>query len=283
MKTYDLKDIPKIINDGGYKYCGLFTQNGSKIIPYNSNRIKIEDRIEEIIRRIEKGGLPDGYYCIKCKTSYSSNATADDFYIYNGEMIDLSEEPTATIIEEKIVSPNVLTYESALKLNVELASLKLENKALKNKIEDLEIELAQLEEDDNLADAPKSTFEQVKDFGEQLINVAAPLLDRHFKNKEMELTLKAQQLPQFNNMPGQFPNYNTSQDPHIKQTAENSDVPFFSQELEEFIFSPEHNENEKGILEVLFYNSESEEDFMKKLNDANPELCGKCKNMVYGQ
>ena len=281
MKTYEITDIPKIISEGGYKYCALYSQAGNKIIPYNSNRIDVQDRCKEIIRRIEKGGLPDGYYCIKCKTSYSANATADNFYIYNGVFEDQVIEPTATIIEEKEVSPNVLTYESALKLNVELASLKLENKNLKNQIEKLEFELSECNDMETLEDGPKTSMEHLKDMAENLISIGAPIMDKYFQNKQMELQLKAQSIQIPGQMPGNFQGFNTQANPETKQTNQKFES-YLSPQLEEFIFSPEHNEENSQMLEALFYNSEDDQDFLTKLNDNNPGLCNQCKAVVYG-
>lgn len=188
MRLFNIEQIKETFGRQNYRYVGLFDSSGRVIIPFNPNKIKTADRLREIETRLISEALPDGYYVVKCKHSTSVNATPDEYTVYKGEK--LSEPGTAPIIIEKpIFQPDVLTYESALKLQVDLERLKLENKALKEKVDDLQAELNERQELSESDEQPAAV-----NWIQQLSEMALPLLDKHFQLREQQLQLKAYEL-----------------------------------------------------------------------------------------
>lgn len=200
MKIFKLKDIERMLTEQNYKFVSLFDQSGKQIIPYNSQgktTISVHDRMKEIEARLNSEVLPDGYYTIKCKNSIRTEH-ADCFTLYKGEIAEGNPAPVAPmIIEKPVFQPEVLTYEGALKLQIEVERLKLENAALKKDIEHLQSELSEIESENLLSEeesGKSEMFENAKTFLSEIVSFAAPLLDKHFELKEKALGLRALEL-----------------------------------------------------------------------------------------
>jgi hypothetical protein len=196
MRIFTIKDVERLINEQNYKFCGLFDQSGKTIIPFNPNGKLVYplEKLKEIENRINSEILPDGYYTIKCKTSVRMS-NADNFVIYKGNLSETDKQPvTPLIVEKPIFQPEVLTYEGALKLQIELERLKLENASLKKEIENLNDQLSEIDEATVLNDSENSKnemFQNAKTFLSEAMGFVAPLLDKHFELKEKALGLKA--------------------------------------------------------------------------------------------
>ena len=197
MKSYNIDEIINICKDQDYGFVCLTDSKGAELIPYNS-RNTAGERLDEIKTRLSSPALKDGVYYVKCKHTNRKNALSDDYLVYKGDK--LSEN---VIIQQPApISAEVLTYESALKFQVRIKELELENQ---NLLEDLraakqtisEFEAEMLSEDDESEDeseAAPTMFESAKDFLSEMIQVAAPLLDKHFDLKQQALNLEAHKI-----------------------------------------------------------------------------------------
>jgi hypothetical protein len=250
MKIYTIDQIKDIQNQQNYKYVGLFDQSGRAVITFNANNISPLSRLKEIETRLLSQALPDGYYFVKCKNVMAKNGTTDDYCLMKGEK--LSEPPAPIIVESKAFQPEVLTYEGALKLQVDLERHKIENASLKQKIQDLEAELAEMS---TLSENEEQ--QPVVSWIEQLTQIAAPLLDKHFQLKEQQLALKAYELK--NRLPEKAPVRTKKAEDHKKL-------------IEDTIMSFQDEPDVYEQLAALYNSALNQEDFLKNLK-GDQELC----------
>jgi hypothetical protein len=259
MKTYSIKEFKAIQDEQQYKYIALHDQSGSQIINFNSNRIPSAQRLREIETRfLTKGGLKDGYYLIKCKNTTVKTAGTDDYLILKGSASNLSEPEPTTIKIVESVAPNLLTYENALKLNVEVQSLKLENAALKKEIELLKADLEESNETLSESDQP-TLMENANTFLSNAMGFIAPLIDKHFDLKEKALGLKAVELEL---------KMGSMKKPSPEQKPTLTD----QQKIEAFIMAQQEDVEIYEKLAVLYNTAENVEDFLKQLNEYNEDL-----------
>jgi hypothetical protein len=270
MKSYDINEVIEICNSQGYGFVCLTDQKGAELIPYNSRNTPAE-RLEEIKTRLSSPALKDGVYIVKCKHTNRKNALSDDYLIYKGET--LGEAPTITI---PTVTAEVLTYESALKLQVKIKELELECENLRkdlieanNTIQELENELEEVntlseEEEENQALNEKpSQMETVKEFLSELVTIGAPLLDKHFDLKQQALNLEAQKL--LRGYGTTRPQQNRPQQAPAKHTEQILKV-------ENWIQSKQNDSEIYNGLVAIYNNSKTVEQFMELLRDFNIEL-----------
>lgn len=264
MKIYNIEDLRKIQAEQNYRYMGLFDYNGAQIIPFNPNKVTNETRLKEIETRLKSQGLPDGYYIVKCKNSTGKNVKTDDYTFYIGDQLADGPPPTPVVIQAPapVAGPEVLTYEGALKLQVELERLKLENQALKKEVEDLKAELSEIE---TLGEENKETsgmWENAKSFLSEIVAVGAPLLDKHFELREKQLALKAIEIQ----------SKQTAPRPTNKPQDRNN-------EIQEFIKSFQDEDSDTYEDLVNIYNgAEHQNDFFNKLGQYNPDLLTMLQN-----
>jgi hypothetical protein len=197
MKSYNIDEIINICKDQDYGFVCLTDSKGAELIPYNS-RNTAGERLDEIKTRLSSPALKDGVYYVKCKHTNRKNALSDDYLVYKGDK--LSEN---VIIQQPApISAEVLTYESALKFQVRIKELELENqkllddlRAAKQTISEFEAEmLSEDDESEDESEAAPTMFESAKDFLSEMIQVAAPLLDKHFDLKQQALNLEAHKI-----------------------------------------------------------------------------------------
>lgn len=261
MKVFSIKAIFEIQEEQKYKYIGLYDQNGEKVIPFNSNATSANERLKEIETRLLSEGLKDGFYNVCCKNALKGGA-ADNYCIKKGE--NLSENTTANIPIVQQLPPDLLSYSQALKLNVDVERLKLENSALKKEIEQLRLEkreheISMLNEEEE--EATPGLMENAKSFLSDAMGFIAPLLDKHFELKEKQLGLQAIQIQH-------KLNYNTKKpSPEMPGSSARE-----KNNTKDFITS---YQDEVEVYEKLaaFYNSAtSEEEFMRNVKEWNGEI-----------
>lgn len=258
MKVFSIKAIFEIQEEQKYKYIGLYDQNGEKVIPFNSNATNANDRLKEIETRLLSEGLKDGFYNVCCKNALKGG-TADNYCIKKGE--NLSEQANVNIPIVQQLPPDLLSYAQALKLNVDVERLKLENAALKKEIDVLRAELKEHESmlsEESEEQAP-GMMENAKSFLSDAMGFIAPLLDKHFELKEKQLGLQAIQIQQKLGQDTKRPS------PEQKQTR-------IKTATEDFILS---YKDEVEVYEKLanFYNSAtSEEEFVRNVKEWNGEI-----------
>ena len=83
MIVYNIEDVDKILNEGGYKHISLTDKDNVTIIPFNSNKIPVEKRALEIKKRLESFACGSGYYSLKCKNNITKTAHVDSYMILN--------------------------------------------------------------------------------------------------------------------------------------------------------------------------------------------------------
>jgi hypothetical protein len=200
MKSYNIDEIIDICNGQGYGFVCLTDGKGAELIPYNSRNTAME-RLDEIKTRLSSPALKDGVYYVKCKHTNRKNALSDDYLVYKGEKL----AENVVIQQSQPISAEVLTYDSALRFQVRIKELELENEKLKSDlveanqlIDELqaEIETSYLsEESEDDEPTPQNTmFESAKEFLSEIVSVAAPLLDKHFDLKQQALNLEAHKI-----------------------------------------------------------------------------------------
>ena len=178
---------------------------------------------------------------------------------------NLSENATANIPIIQTLPPDLLSYQQALKLNVEVERLKMENSALKKDIESLqqqkrEHELTMLNEEEDESSLP-GLMENAKSFLTEAMSFVAPLLDKHFELKEKQLGLQAIQIQNRMNYPTKRP---SPEQPGSEAREKNN--------TKDFILS---YKDEVEVYEKLaaFYNSaKSESEFFQNVKDYNGEV-----------
>lgn len=265
-KVYSITDLNALPLLDQYAYFGLFDQSGGVIIPFNSNKVPGSQRLREIEKRLLSAGCLDGYYIIKCKNSPGVKVVSDNFTFYKGEKLSEGAPAPTIAAPAQQFSPEVLSYESALKLQVEVERLKLENSNLRRQVSDLEAELTNLEtEKETLSEgAAPGMWESAKGFLSELVQMGAPLLDKHYELKEKALSLKAMELQSRLNMrpPGPGP-----------QAPRNNPAQEQKSGIEDKIMSYREEDPETYESLAAIYNSATgEEDFLKNVNLFDPEI-----------
>lgn len=258
MKVFKIEELTQIQKAQGYKYAGLFDQQGTCIIPFNPNKVPIERRLQEIETKLISPGLKDGYYIVRAKTTTAKNVVPDSYTVYKGEQLsEPGSQPAPQVqIVEKHITPDVISYEAALKLQVELERLKLENAQLKKECEELRSELSEAE---TLSEEDQgSMWASAKDFLSELVQMGAPLLDKHFELKEKQLTLEALKLQRLGGTNKPAPKFGTKSEDQRK--------------IESFILSKKADPECYEDLARIYNTATSVEGFLKSLNEYNNEL-----------
>lgn len=259
MKIYKIDDLRRIQNEQQYRYIGLFDSAGQQIIPFNPNRVTNETRLREIETRLISQGLPDGYYIVKCKNSTGKNVRTDDYTFYKGDNLSEGLPPAPQIVEKVQFTPEVLTYDGALKLQIDLERLKLENQSLKKEIESLKAELSEAETLSEDTSANATLWESAKGFLSEIVGIGAPLLDKHFELKEKQLALKAMELQRLRPAQPQ-PKPTTNPDNQNKQI------------IEDFILTYQDDADTYEHLAHLYNTAVNQEDFLKNLRNYDESI-----------
>jgi hypothetical protein len=260
MKNYKPNELQAVQKRQNYKHVALFDSFGNAIVKFNTNAIDPQVRLTEILTRLNSEGLPDGTYIFKGKNSPSRNVYCDDYTVLKGKEQTLSEAAPVLMAAQNF-SPDVLSYDSALKMQVENEHLKIENSNLLQKIEDLEF---QLSENETLSeDAAPNLFESGKSFLTEIVTMAAPLLDKHFELKEKQLSLQA--MAMHNKMNTRRP----SPEQAAQQKAQ--EHIYRVEAVENWINGFQEDEETYNKLATFYNNAKSQNDFIESLQ-SEPEL-----------
>jgi len=272
MKIYKTSDLQTIQAGQNYRHLGLFDQTGKQIIPFNPNKMPVAERLREIETRLLSPGLKDGYYIVKCKNSAGVKVATDDYTIYKGDQLSEAAAPQIIEVPAQSFQPEVLTYEGALKLQVDLERLKMENAGLKKEIELLKNEISEIEKNEAILSENDNSgmWENAKSFLSEIVSIGAPLLDKHFELREKQLSLKALEISR--SIKGTNPGINPARNPINKAAAEKKQV------IENWIISKKDDPEVYEQLATLFNAATSQEDFLRNLNDYNSELFNELTN-----
>lgn len=271
MKIFNINDLDAIVSDQEFKSVALYDQGGKAVVQYNPRTEPALERLALIKKRLESEALPDGYYIVRCKSHFSAKNPID-YYIYKGQLKEnaiVEKVVTPLIVEKPTFQPEVLTYEGALKLQIELERVKLENSALQKEIDFLKAEIATLEEDTLLSEDEQNKnemFSNAKSFLNEAIQFVAPLLDKHFELKEKALGLKALEIKaktDFSNRPKPSP----EQRPVVK--------------VSDWIATFENDADTYNSLVEIYNSAKSVEDFYSNLKAYDEQLFLSCTS--YGK
>jgi hypothetical protein len=258
MNVYKIEDLEKIQSEQNYKYCGLFSESGSQIIPFNSNKIPAADRLSQICIRLKSNGLKNGFYIVKCKNSLKGNVEPDQYIIQKGEQ--LSEPAPREIVKEITVTPEILTYQSALKLQVDNERLKLKIQNLEQQIIALETEI---EEKQTLSEEEEPNAAQ--SWIENILQIGAPLLDKHFQLRQQALQIKAAEIAQRQQL-------SKIRKSNISDALENK------RSIEDSILTYQDDPDTYQHLIDMYNNATSEEEFLKDLKQYDFQIYNSVKN-----
>jgi hypothetical protein len=272
MKVFNFEDIKKIQADQQYKYVGLFDQSGTQIIPFNPNRTSVSQRLREIETRLISQGLNDGYYFVKCKNSTGKQVKADEYLVYKGEQLSENAPIIPQIVEKPVFQPEVLTYDGALKLQIELERYKLENASLKREIDSLNQQIQSIESEQLLSEEEEEPgmIDNAKSFLSEMVSYVAPLLDKHFELKQQALGLKALEL-QHRLDPKDRRRPRTNPVEPIKKHSVNDYDPGGGF-IEDYILTKQDDPDTYEILAELYNTATDQEDFLRNLKEVNEEL-----------
>jgi len=203
MKTYTFADLKRICPQQGYKLACLESLQGDRLQPNNNIKFKIDKQLGLLESRLKSELYQDGYYYIGLAQTMTKARTPDKYLIYRGKGTPPALEEnfnTPKIIDRNIIQTvhaDVLTYESALKMQQEISDLKsankmleLENEFLQAEIEDLKSE--NLEEVSNAT--PNDTMSNIKTFMSETMPTITGIMDKYFEQQDKKLNLEEKKL-----------------------------------------------------------------------------------------
>ena len=255
MRIIKIEDLKKILDTGGYRHVSLTDSKGLTIIPFNSNAVPVDKRLMEITRRLDSFACGPGLYNVNFKNNVTKKAHVDTYSIQKDRQ-DLSE-PTVTVVhEEKIVSPDVCSYDEALKMQVENERLKMENAILSKENENLSECVKEFEEEQEGLGEPEPN--NVQTWITQILEVGMPILDKHLELKQRELELRAIELSPVPKMV-------------MPKKPSGPEIRSFEKWVMQYDGTPDFN-----TLKDLYNSAENPEDFTHKLHQVNPGLYEDC-------
>lgn len=198
MKTYTIDELDNIFKEDTYPYVALFSDTNKMLVPYPANTaVTKEGRAgwERVKKRLLSTGLQDGFYTVKGKSSPLKNVAPDVFCFKKGNVKekDLSPIPLA---DPPAKVEHVLTYDAAIKSNKDISELTAEVNRLEMEITQKDQCIKELEEDLSDSDreigelSERSKVGNGREYIEDLITTAAPILDRHFDLENRKLAYK---------------------------------------------------------------------------------------------
>lgn len=204
MKIYTLAELKKIVRDQEFKMAALRGPDGEKVVPFNRYKKTardLDDQFKIFETRLKGNIYPDGVYYVLLAHNINSARSPKEFPIKKGNVsIDELQEAEkkampltpATIVKHE----NVLTWESAVEMNKQIAeltakvsSLEFENKQLLERIAELEEE----EEDEGVL-AEGSTGSTLLDGLKSLLPTIQAGVEKHFELEEKRLNLRELEL-----------------------------------------------------------------------------------------
>lgn len=197
-KTYTLAQVKKNIKDQGYSYCCLVNDSGKVIVPYNkaSDTKGALGKFAEIEKRFNV--LEDGVYYIECKNSFNKKITPDSYPVCKGAAtLDEARVPASPSVQPVLTdNGKVMSYQDALKLTSENASLKAELTAVRKELSELEKDYSELEADFEEDDKGvlAETVPPVQNWLQTTMPTLIPLADKLFETWNRKLDLEEKRM-----------------------------------------------------------------------------------------
>ena len=160
MKPVSIEQIKKACDQHGYKMGILLDPSGTKCIPGHTVSTKPKKWLEEKVKPyLSRTTIPQGIYVVKMFNDHNMKTPPEIYPVQVGEVEGSGDGKVNVIINSGLADharENVLSYDSALKLQVENAELKLKLDALEKKLNgetpEGEDEDEDEDEDEGLAD-----------------------------------------------------------------------------------------------------------------------------------
>jgi len=253
MSKQTIDAVEKTIREQGYKYCCLVNAQHQPVVPFNrpsSDKNAALKKIAEIRKRLN--ALPDGMYYVMCKNSFTAgHPPGDMFPIAKG---NVTEQPAHSLSQPNIhlhhPSANgdgnkVMTYQEALLITTENATLKAEVAFLKGENVRLSAELSVME--GQLSEEPETADWQK--WADNTLPSILPIVDRYFALEEKKLDLKKSELSLKQN------GRQHKKIPAQQQEQEHMDIPEpNTEEFEKFLDWVEGLEDKQYMSVMLYLN-----------------------------
>lgn len=225
MKPYTFAQLKTLVKDQGYKMAALTNQQGEKIVPFNTYKktaTNLDAQFQTIQTRLKSDKYPDGVYFVLLTYNIRESGNPHSYPITKGrvsaeELIETEKKITSspvTIIEK---ANSVLSWESAVQMNKQIAELKAQITQLtfENAQHQKTINEMQTQEPEGLSEAEPTN--NILKFLSEAMPTFTPLADRFFDLENRKLDLKQMQLQKKNSPPA-------------KQAAERKPITVGSQE-----------------------------------------------------
>lgn len=250
MQLMTITEAMEDISASDYKRVALFDKNGEQVVPFNNQSTSLEDRLEEIKKRLDSKVTPPGVYQLKAK-HWGNKAVPNIYYVtssnYETALSDITPDNKAEIIihEKQSFAPGMLSPDEQNDLFRQKIELEYKVKELERIIEDLEDQISELEEENDNKKSGFGLSENTQTFLEGTIANVVPLLDKVLQQRDANIGLEyaklqfQQQMAQNNQaikqMSDQAPNDNqVMHGAHLDQGGE------VSEEEESYIVAMEN-------------------------------------------
>ena len=197
MKTYSIQQLKKLSKEQGYKLAALENNTGKRVQSFNKLTTKIDTQLNTISTRLQSEIYPDGIYYVLLSRTINNCQEPDRYEIVKGV---LTPEKIPVPINETIVhtkAQEVLTWESALQMQKEIAELKSEVQRLKFENNLLQSELDSIDENE-LSEGGSNNATELKSgtqtFLSETLPSFLPILDKYFDQEDKKLELKKMEL-----------------------------------------------------------------------------------------
>jgi len=192
------EDIQTDILKSGYKSVCLFTEDGKQLISWNSTKVKLNQRIEEVGQRLRSKSTEEGIYLIKAKY-FGRNAEPSIYYTSVGnpdkavKKIEVANSPSKKpkiMDTETYNSPTVPvekyqeTYMELIEAQGQVQLLQMEVDRHEATIEDLEKEL------DSQEGKGGMLGEENRKFLDNAVTVAVPVIEKYLEQRSRALRLQ---------------------------------------------------------------------------------------------
>ena len=176
----------KQLLDMGCNYFSVVDIDGNTLVPKQQNKFTepadIKKQAEKVANYVKTA--PEGTYVIEGRIGSTSKPT--QLVVHKGESAPATAPaPAAAAPSRGISDPgseSVLSYSAALKMQQQIAELTAENARLKDLVESLEADLADMEAE--AADAPQLAESPAMGAIGQLAAVLPALVDKWFENQK---------------------------------------------------------------------------------------------------
>lgn len=191
-QIYKFPELKALATEQGYKLAALEDSQGKRIQPFNKPTIKIEKQFSTIQNRLKNNLFPEGVYYVLLAHNINRAKEPDRYTIAKGRVKNEAQIQTPNLSERKESAPAVLTYDSALKMQKEIAELQSEKRTLMNEKASLEARIRVLEEE--LSQPLEEQTSGIKTFIEEGMPSVMPIIDRYFDVQEKKLALEEKRL-----------------------------------------------------------------------------------------